>query len=313
MKIGIALSGGGVRGIAHAGALKALEENGINVDIIGGTSAGSMIASLYAIGYKPDEILKCFQENYQDIIGKSRFSIFNTVKMLRNKSNIYNGLRKGESIEKVFNKMAISKNIYNINNIKMPLVIPAVDILDGKEYVFTNNLPSIPIFNSSENDVKNDKSEINMNTNIKFKEDRYITDLPLGKAIRASSSFPAVFDVCKIGNHAFIDGGALDNAPTMEVRKQGADKVITIKFDQDRIDANSNAMDIVMRTIDIMGNKIIEQDVNSSDILLNIRTDKIGLMEANKMKECFDCGYNTVQQQIKEIKRVLRVQVKLII
>ena len=88
MKIGIALSGGGVRGIAHAGALKALEENEINVDIIGGTSAGSMIASLYAIGYKPDEILKCFQENYQDIIGKSKFSIFNTVKMLRNKSNI---------------------------------------------------------------------------------------------------------------------------------------------------------------------------------------------------------------------------------
>ena len=56
MKIGLALSGGGVRGIAHAGVLKALEDNGIKIDIIGGTSAGSMIASLYAMGYEPDYI-----------------------------------------------------------------------------------------------------------------------------------------------------------------------------------------------------------------------------------------------------------------
>ena len=62
MKIGLALSGGGVRGIAHAGVLKALEESGIKIDIIGGTSAGSMVASLYAVGYKPDEIYNLFQE-----------------------------------------------------------------------------------------------------------------------------------------------------------------------------------------------------------------------------------------------------------
>ena len=53
MKIGLALSGGGIRGIAHAGALKALEEENINIDIIGGCSSGSIIASLYAIGYSP--------------------------------------------------------------------------------------------------------------------------------------------------------------------------------------------------------------------------------------------------------------------
>ena len=53
MKLGIALSGGGIRGIAHAGVLKALEDNGIWVDIIGGTSAGSLIAGLYAMGYSP--------------------------------------------------------------------------------------------------------------------------------------------------------------------------------------------------------------------------------------------------------------------
>ena len=49
MRIGVALSGGGIRGIAHAGVLKALEDNNIKIDIIGGTSAGSLVASLYAI------------------------------------------------------------------------------------------------------------------------------------------------------------------------------------------------------------------------------------------------------------------------
>lgn len=60
MKIGLALSGGGVKGAAHIGVIKALEENGIKIDIIGGTSAGSIVATLYAMGYTPNEMLKLF-------------------------------------------------------------------------------------------------------------------------------------------------------------------------------------------------------------------------------------------------------------
>ena len=60
MKVGLALSGGGIRGIAHAGALKALEDNNIKIDIIGGTSSGALIASLYAMGYSPYYIYLLF-------------------------------------------------------------------------------------------------------------------------------------------------------------------------------------------------------------------------------------------------------------
>ena len=67
MKIGIALSGGGIRGIAHAGVLKALEDNNIKIDIIGGTSCGSMVASLYAMGYTPEEIYRLFRKYAKDI------------------------------------------------------------------------------------------------------------------------------------------------------------------------------------------------------------------------------------------------------
>ena len=61
MKLGVALSGGGIRGIAHAGVLQALEDKGIKIDIIGGTSSGGMVASLYAIGYKPYTIYQLFK------------------------------------------------------------------------------------------------------------------------------------------------------------------------------------------------------------------------------------------------------------
>ena len=76
MKIGIALSGGGIRGIAHAGVLKALEDNGINIDVIGGTSAGGMVASLYAIGYTPDEIYELFKKNAKKIIVENKIHFF---------------------------------------------------------------------------------------------------------------------------------------------------------------------------------------------------------------------------------------------
>ena len=68
MKLGLALSGGGIRGIAHAGVLKALEENNIKVDIIGGCSSGSMIASLYAMGYSPYYIYILFKTYAKEII-----------------------------------------------------------------------------------------------------------------------------------------------------------------------------------------------------------------------------------------------------
>ena len=68
MKLGIALSGGGIRGIAHAGALKAMEDNGIKVDVIGGTSSGSLVASLYAMGYSPYYIYILFKRYAKDIV-----------------------------------------------------------------------------------------------------------------------------------------------------------------------------------------------------------------------------------------------------
>ena len=77
MKLGLALAGGGIRGVAHIGVLKALEENNIKVDVIGGTSIGSLVASLHAMGYKPYYMYVLVRKYAKEIINiKLRFCNF---------------------------------------------------------------------------------------------------------------------------------------------------------------------------------------------------------------------------------------------
>ena len=283
MKLGIALSGGGIRGIAHAGVLKALEDNNIKVDIIGGTSSGSIIAAYYAMGYSPYYIYVMFKKYAKQM---TLFKMKNILLWFKDNpfilSKKINGLRNGERIEELFDKEAFNKKITNISQIKMPLVIPTVDISKSKEYIFTNNIP---------------KNELD--------ESKYITDISIGKALRSSSSFPAVFTPCRVRSHLFLDGGILDNIPVTEVKKQGADKVICVKFDSEKVDRNSNIMDIIMKTIDIMGNKISEENIEKSDLVLTVYTDKTGLLDVNKLDKCFRYGYDTVIQNLDKIKQLL--------
>lgn len=283
MKLGVALSGGGVRGIAHAGALKALEDNNINIDIIGGTSSGSMVASLYAMGYSPYYIYILFKRYSKDIVEIESAPIISGIgNFMFNKKVGINGLKSGESIENSYDNIALRRGVKDISDIKkMPLVIPAVDVVNSKEYVFTNTIPK--------------------NSNKK----NYITDITIGKAVRASSSFPCVFSPCDFKQHKFLDGGVLDNIPVKEVKKQGADKVIAINFKADDIDYESGMMDIAMRTIDIMGNKISEESLDMSDFILTVQTDKTGLLEIEKLDECYKYGYKAVIEKLSEIKNVL--------
>ena len=283
MKLGIALSGGGIRGIAHAGVLKALEDNNIKVDIIGGTSAGSLVASLYAMGYSPYYIYILFKRYSDELVQINSGPIISGIgNFMINKKSAFKGLKSGKNIETIYNKIAYKKGIKKVSQIAMPIVIPTVDITNSKEYIITNKIPE-----NEEN------------------KEQYITDITVGKAVRASSSFPAVFTPCEFKEHAFMDGGTLDNVPVHEVKKQGADKVIAVKFDADPITKDSNIMDIVMKTIDIMGSKISEESLEMSDLVLNVYTDKVGLLDTKKLDSCYKYGYDSVIQNLDKIKEIL--------
>lgn len=283
MKLGLALSGGGIRGIAHAGVLKALEENNIKIDAIGGTSSGSIIATLYAMGYSPYYIYILFKRYAKDLVSQNSIStITNLGSFMVNKKTHFSGFYSGEEIEKGFNEVALRRGIKKISDIKMPVSIPSVDVQNSKEYIFTNNIP----------EKISDKT-------------KYITQISIGKAIRASSSFPVIFSPCEFQKHRFLDGGILDNVPTLEVRNLGVDKVISVNFKADDINDESNIMDIIMRSIDIMENKVSEENLNDSDMILTIQTDKTGLLEIEKLDDCYKYGYRQTINNIDKIKNLI--------
>ena len=282
MEVGLALAGGGIRGIAHAGVLKALDENNIKVKAIGGTSAGSIVATLYAMGYKPYYIYVLFKKYAQEIINISNASILNGLgNLIKSKKVGFSGLNDGIMLEKMFNEMALRKRIRLIGDIKMPLVISTVDIAEAKEYVITNCA---------------------LRDNLK---DNYITEIEVGKAVRASSSFPAFFCPCEFKNHIFMDGGVLDNTPVLPLKQICDKKIIAVNFESDSVGEDCDIMDVIMKSLDIMGNKISEKSFEQSDLILTIPTDGAGLFDIDKLDKCYQFGYNTVMRNLKKFRDLL--------
>ena len=282
MGIGIALAGGGIRGIAHAGVLKALEENDIQIDAISGTSAGSIVAALYAMGYKPYYIYVLFKKYAQEIINIGNAPIINGIgNFIKNKKIGISGLNDGTLLEKMYNELALRKGVKVIGDIKMPLAISTVDISEAKEYIITNCAQRNNPF------------------------DNYITEIPIGKAVRASSSFPAVFCPCEYKNHMFLDGGTLDNIPIIPLKNIYNQKILAVNFEADKVKITSDVMDIIMKTIDIMGNKIAEKGLEKSDFILTVPTDKAGLFDIEKLDKCYKFGYDTTIKNIEKIKKLV--------
>ena len=279
MGVGIALAGGGIRGIAHAGVLKALEDNNIEIEAIGGTSAGSIVATLYAMGYKPYYIYILFKRYAQEIINIGNASLLNGFNnLLKNKKVGISGLNDGTMLEKMFNELALRKKVRTVGDIKMPLVISTVDIKEAKEYIITNCA---------------------IRDNFK---DNLITEIEIGKAVRASSSFPAFFCPCEYKKHIFMDGGVLDNIPILPLKQIYNKKIIAVNFESDPVQENGDVMDIIMKTLDIMGNKISEKSLEQSDLILTVPTDRAGLFDIDKLDKCYKFGYDTV---IKNIDKIL--------
>ena len=233
-------------------------------------------------GYSPYYIYIIFKKYAKEITDISSNPIISGIGgYVKNKKVSLKGLKTGESIEEAYSHLASRKGIKIMSDItKMPLVIPAVDIKTSKEYIFTNNV-------------------------LDEEKEKYISEITIGKAVRASSSFPAIFCPCKYKKYRFLDGGVLDNIPVTEVKKQGADKVIAVNFKADDITEESNIMDIVMRTIDIMGNKISEDGLSLSDYILTVETDKTGLLDFEKLDKCYKYGYQAAIREMDKIKEIV--------
>ena len=135
-------------------------------------------------GYRPEEIYKIFKKYCSQINYISISNIFKLIiGLVLRKKILIQGLNNGEKIEKLMKKLCLDKGIDNINEVKMPLIIPSVDLHNGKTYIFSS---------SSKRSTYNDNLE-------------YINDINLPLAVRASCSYPGIFSPCKYKNTELID------------------------------------------------------------------------------------------------------------
>lgn len=285
MKLGICFSGGGIKGAAHIGVLKALEEENIKFEYISGTSSGSIIATLYAIGLKSDEIYEIFKKynsriNYIDFTNFIRFII----NIFKKRKFIFTGLNSGKKIEKLVNKECGKKGITNINQIEKKLLIPSVSLCDGKVYIFSS--------------IKNRETYSDQMV--------YIQDMNIGKAVRASCSFPGVFSPMKWKDIYLIDGGIRENVPWKELKEFGVDKTISVVFQNDiQEKENFNVIDIVSTSIDILCHELSTYELKDADFLVKIETKNIHLLDKKKIDYLYNLGYIKMKAKMRELKKTM--------
>lgn len=279
MNLGLCLSGGGIKGIAHVGAIKALEEERVKFKYVSGTSSGSIIATLYACGFTTDEMYEIFTKYAKSI----RYIDFENIKrffknIFTGKGIRIDGLNSGTRIKKIVNEVCMQKGISNIKQIKMPILIPAVDIYTDELCVFSNNIN------------KNIKSKI-----------RYINDIDIGTAVQASCSYPGIFSPCQFNNKLFVDGGITENLPWKETKKAGANKVLSIVFeDKEPKKCCNNIFEIINKFFSLLCKELAHYEWDGTDYLLKIETNRVGLLEKSKMHELYEKGYLQTKKMLED-------------
>jgi len=272
MKIGLALAGGGLQGIAHIGVLKALKELDINIDYISGTSSGSIFAFLYAIGCNVDEMSEMANSYYKRLTNIEKTKIMKIIKdYLFTREIQTGGLINGEKIEQIISECSNPKGITNINQISMPIAIPTVDTISTKECIFVSK------------ELKAPDETI-----------EYIKDVPIEKAIRASMAFPGIFTTCDFDKYNFIDGGTKDNLPVKVLKDMGADYTIGISFNIDRYEPSNNLFDTILRAVDIFAQKDVKNAQNIADVALEVDTNGVSLLEIGDLDKCIETGYKAI-------------------
>lgn len=276
MKLGLAMSGGGIKGAAHIGVIQALQEENIKVDIVGGTSIGSIVAALYAMEYTPKEMLKLF--NYFSKLIFKNSAMYTDPRGKKLLSIQAGGLYSGENIAFAIEEAGKYKNIKKLQDLKIPIVIPAVDLRDSEKYVFTN------------------MGKIN---------DKYLNKADISVAVRASSSYPAIFAPCIYNKHKFVDGGILDNIPVEEVKKIGADKVIAVRFKLNKTSRTIGLRSTLNKAIDIMFSKIEGEEVKKADYVIEIDTQDVNPFDFKQSNKCYKYGYLQTKKEIANIKKMI--------
>jgi NTE family protein len=256
-KVGVVLSGGGAKGMAHIGVLKVLEKAGIPVDIVTGTSMGSIIGGLYAIGYNANSLDSMVRVQDWSYVITDKEDLRNQSLSDRKKQNTYffttgmtigkrdmnaGGIIKGKNLAELFNQLCVG----------------FTDSLD-----FTRDLP-IPFACVATDIITNDE--------VDFHSGR------LPQAMRASMAIPAAFSPVRTGDKVLVDGGLKNNYPADIAREMGADVIIgvTVQGAPKVAEDMGGTMSIISQIVDVNCKNKVEENLAITDLHLQVDTKGYG-------------------------------------
>ncbi|MCO6476469.1 MAG: patatin-like phospholipase family protein [Phaeodactylibacter sp.] len=280
-KVGLVLSGGAAKGIAHVGVLKVLEEAGIVPDVITGTSMGSIIGGLYAIGYRADTMKQLLLEQDWDRVLSDRIPlqevIFEEKDYFRNslielpyeegKVQAPGGLIYGQQISALLSRLSLSAyEIQDFRRLPIPFRCVGANLLKGEPFVFNEGyLPS---------------------------------------ALRASMAIPSVFTPVHLQNMLLVDGGLVRNFPVIEAKEWGADIIIGVYAGRLRARAEDleSFSDILIQSAFLMSIKDAEEQAAMVDIYIEPDMDGYGAQDFRKADSIMYRGELAARAQFGRLK-----------
>lgn len=249
MRIGLALSGGAARGIAHIGVIKYLEEREIKPGIIAGTSAGSIVGALYCSGMSVDEII----DIAPSISWKDMFKISIPSK----------GLIKSSQLLKL-----VEKYIGNVtfDQLKIPLLINAVDLISGKEVVIEEGKVAV--------------------------------------AVEASCAIPGIFTPVRWKDKLLVDGGLLDNIPATHLESRDLDYIIAVNVGaQKPLQKEPDSIfEILIQSYDIIRRQRDIPAYKCTDTLIEPDLGDIAFWDTGKTDLLVKRGYQAARLALENVK-----------
>lgn len=282
--VGLVMSGGGARGLAHVGVIKALEENNIPIDYVAGTSMGAIIAALYAMGYSPEDMIKIltsedfntwytgtmdakymfyFRRNnpVPELISLN-FDIKDSLRLHKPTINLVNPNPMSLGVMQTFAESTAACN-NDFDSLFVPFRCVAADIYNKKQVVF-------------------DKGD-------------------LGNAVRTSMSYPFVFKPIKIDSVLLYDGGIYNNFPA-DVMKNDFNPDIMIGSVVSKNAPLPDTRDMMSQITNLVMGRSDYNLPDKNGILLNIQLDNVTLLEFDKVEQIAKIGYDKTIEKIDSIK-----------
>lgn len=282
-RVGVVLSGGGAKGFAHIGALKVIEEAGLPIDYIAGTSMGSIVGGLYAIGYDPDTMMRLIKEQnwdaiMSDAIPRKYISVDEKLldrhylatfpfrdRKIQMKPSIYNG----EMVNLLLARLTSpAYKIRSYNDLSVPFLCVATDLENAEAYEMTSG--------------------------------------NLQRSIRASMSIPFYFAPVEVDGRLLVDGGLRNNFPVSNVTNKGIDIIIGVDVQRDfhvKEELNSLAviMDQIIAMSDIDANRKAKEEV---DVHIKPQLSKYGMMDFNSYDSIIASGEKAAREYLPQLRRL---------